>query len=361
MPVVGLAALWTRPLLLGSVGLGLASAVLVGCILAAVHHAEVVAHRVGEPFGTLILAVAVTVIEGSLILAMMMSGSANPSLPRDTVFAAIMLILNGVVGLCLLIGGLRYGEQRFVLEGVNAALCVLAAMSTLVLILPTFTVETPSSAYSRAYLGFIAVVALALYAIFVFVQTLRHRDYFLPEGAGDLEADEHACPPTTRQAALSMLLLVLALATVVVLAKALSGPLEKAIAAAAFPRAVVGIVVAALVLAPESVAALKAASRNRLQTSLNLALRLCTRHDRPHHTDGSDGGVDHGLAVDSGHRGKGHSAALVVADRCGAVVRNRKDHYSPGRCSPGSSGDLRVRDFRVLDSAGAGKCQLAPD
>lgn len=272
MPVVGLAALWTRPLLLGSVGLGLASAVLVGCILAAVHHAEVVAHRVGEPFGTLILAVAVTVIEGSLILAMMMSGSANPSLPRDTVFAAIMLILNGVVGLCLLIGGLRYGEQRFVLEGVNAALCVLAAMSTLVLILPTFTVETPSSAYSRAYLGFIAVVALALYAIFVFVQTLRHRDYFLPEGAGDLEADEHACPPTTRQAALSMLLLVLALATVVVLAKALSGPLEKAIAAAAFPRAVVGIVVAALVLAPESVAALKAASRNRLQTSLNLAL-----------------------------------------------------------------------------------------
>jgi Ca2+:H+ antiporter len=272
MPAAGLAILLLRPLSYGTTGLVAASVVLVGCILAAVHHAEVVAHRVGEPVGTLILAVAVTVIEASLILSMMLSGAANPTLPRDTVFAAIMLILNGLVGACLLVGGVRHREQRFVLEGVNAALCVLATMATLVLVLPSFAVSQSTPGYSTAQLVFIALVSSALYATFIFVQAIRHRDYFLPEGSGDLKADAHAIPPTKRQAALSFGLLLLALVSVVLLAKALSHPIEEAVAAVALPRGFVGIVIAALVLAPESLAALQAARRNRLQTSLNLAL-----------------------------------------------------------------------------------------
>jgi Ca2+:H+ antiporter len=272
MPVLGLAALLLKPLRFESVGLISASVMLVGCILASVHHAEVVAHKVGEPFGTLILAVAVTVIEASLILSMLLTGTANPTLPRDTVFAAIMLILNGVVGVCLLIGGLRHREQRFVLEGVNAALCVLAATATLVLVLPSFAVPADTLGYSKAYLAFTAFVSAALYATFVFIQTIRHRDYFLPGGEDDLAADVHAGPPSTGQAARSLIFLLLALFDVVILAKMLSHPFETAFTAAGWPRAIVGIVIAALVLAPESLAALQAAKRNRLQTSLNLAL-----------------------------------------------------------------------------------------
>ena len=272
MPAAGLAALLLHPERADSITLAVTGAILVGCILAAVHHGEVVAHRVGEPFGTLILAGAVTIIEASLILSMMLSGSANPALPRDTVFAAIMLILNGVVGGCLLVGGIRHGEQRFVLEGVNAALCVLAAMATLVLVLPSVTSEAAALHYSVPQLVFTAIVSTLLYATFVFVQTIRHRDYFLPEGEGALAGDAHASPPSTRIAAVSLGLLLLALVSVVFLAKSLSKPFEAAITAAALPRALVGIAIAALVLAPESLAALRAARRNRLQTSLNLAL-----------------------------------------------------------------------------------------
>ncbi|WP_447932578.1 calcium:proton antiporter [Sphingopyxis fribergensis] len=272
MPAAGLAALLLHPEQADNVALAVTSAILVGCVLAAVHHSEVVAHRVGEPFGTLILAGSVTIIEASLILSMMLSGSANPALPRDTVFAAIMLILNGVVGGCLLVGGIRHGEQRFVLEGVNAALCVLAAMATLVLVLPSVTSGAAALRYSVPQLVFTAIVSTLLYATFVFVQTIRHRDYFLPEGEGALAGDAHASPPSARTAAGSLGLLLVALVSVVLLAKSLSKPLETAITAAALPRALVGIAIAALVLAPESLAALRAARRNRLQTSLNLAL-----------------------------------------------------------------------------------------
>ena len=271
IPAAGLALLWLSPPHPTTGTLVLTCIVLVMSVLAAVHHAEVVAHRTGEPFGTLILAVAVTIIEASLILSMMISGPASGTLPRDTVFAAIMLILNGLVGLCLLVGGIRHREQYFVLEGVNAALCVLAALATLVLVLPTFASSSAPS-YSKAQLGFTAIASLALYATFVFVQTIRHRDYFLPPGEGDLLANAHALPPTSHRAALSLVLLLIALLAVVLLAKHLAGPLALAIAAISLPRAIVGVVVAALVLAPESLAAYRAARRNRLQTSLNLAL-----------------------------------------------------------------------------------------
>jgi Ca2+:H+ antiporter len=246
---------------------------LVACVLAAVHHAEVVAHRVGEPFGTLVLALAVTVIEASLIVSLMLSGGeAAATLARDTIFAAIMIILNGMVGLFLLAGGSRHGEQAFGLYGVNAALAALATLSVITLILPNTTTTVAGPIYSASQLVLIAAASLAIYGAFVLVQTVRHRDYFLPQGQAASDAEAHAEPPSTRVAVYGGALLVACLGVVVLLAKALSPSIEAAVAAAGAPKAVVGIIIAAIVLLPESLAALKAARFDRLQTSLNLAL-----------------------------------------------------------------------------------------
>jgi Ca2+:H+ antiporter len=246
---------------------------LVASVLAAVHQAEVVAHRVGEPFGTLVLALAVTVIEVALIVSLMLSGGeAAAALARDTIFAAVMIILNGMVGLCLLVGGSRHGEQAFGLYGVNAALATLAAMAVMTLILPNTTTTVAGPMYSASQLVLIAVVSLVLYGSFVLVQTTRHRDYFLPHGDTERDLEAHALPPGTLAAALSAALLLACLGAVVLLAKALSPAIEAGIDAAGAPKAVVGIIVAAIVLLPESLAALRAARFNRLQTSLNLAL-----------------------------------------------------------------------------------------
>ena len=252
--------------------LALGAGLVVG-VLAAVHHAEVVAHRVGEPFGTLVLALAVTVIEVALIVSLMLAaGEAAAALARDTIFAAIMIILNGMVGLCLLVGGSRHGEQIFGLYGVNAALATLATMAVVTLILPNTTTTIAGPMYSASQLALIAVVSLVLYASFVLVQTIRHRDYFLPQGHAEQHAEAHALPPNTLAAALSAALLLACLGAVVLLAKAISPTIEAAIDAAGAPEAVVGIIIAAIVLLPESLAALRAARVNRLQTSLNLAL-----------------------------------------------------------------------------------------
>ena len=245
---------------------------LVGAVITAVHHAEVVAHRVGEPFGTLVLAVAVTVIEASLILSIMFTGGTDAAvLPRDTIYAAVMIICNGVVGVCVLVGGLVHHEQSFRVEGSSAGLAALIAMSALVLVLPDFTTTTPSGTYSHAQLAFTAVVSAVLWAVFVFIQTVRHRDYFLPI-VGASNADAHAVPPTNREAWASFGLLLLSLVTVVGLAKVLSPSIEHVIAAAGAPKAVLGIVIAMLVLLPETWAAVRAARANRLQTSMNLAI-----------------------------------------------------------------------------------------
>ena len=245
---------------------------LVAGVLAAVFHAEVVAHRVGEPYGTLVLALAVTGIEVALIVSLMIAGGeAASGLARDTVFASVMIILNGMVGLCLLSGGRRYGEQSFGLFGVSAALATLAAISVLALVLPNYTTTILGPVYSRSQLIFIAVVSLVLYGTFVLVQTVRHRDYFLPVVA---EADEevHAPPPSNQMASLSAVLLLVCLGAVVLLAKALSPTLEMAVASMGAPKTVVGIIIALVVLLPESIAAYHAARANRLQASLNLSL-----------------------------------------------------------------------------------------
>jgi Ca2+:H+ antiporter len=259
---------------LGTVGTmlpALAGVALIATVFAAVYHAEIIAHRIGEPFGTLVLAIAVTVIEVALIVSVMVAGGAEKAgLARDTVFAAVMIVCNGIVGLCLLSGGMRHRVQDFQVEGASAALAVLAALTILTLIVPNVTTSSPGPAFSTPQLAFAGIVSLVLYGSFVFVQTVRHRDYFLPpEGDG---GESHAALPSNKAALVSAGLLLAALVAVVGLAKALTPALEAAVAWLDAPKAVVGIVIAALVLLPEGLAAVRAAHANRLQTSLNLAL-----------------------------------------------------------------------------------------
>ncbi|CAG4913372.1 calcium:proton antiporter [Paraburkholderia gardini] len=270
VPVAGWIVLAAAALLPGNaVLLALVGAALAGAVFAGVHHAEVVAHRVGEPFGTLVLAVAVTVIEVALIVSVMLSaGPEKAGLARDTVFAAVMIVCNGIVGMCLLAGGIRHREQDFQIRGASAALAVLASLSVLTLVMPNFT-SAAGPVLTPSQLAFAGVSSLVLYGVFVFVQTVRHRDYFLADVSGE---NAHVGPPSARVTLLSAGLLVVCLVAVVLLAKLLSPVVETAVANAGLPEAVVGIVIAALVLLPEALAALRAARADRLQTSLNLAL-----------------------------------------------------------------------------------------
>ncbi|GAA4695690.1 ionic transporter y4hA [Nocardioides conyzicola] len=282
--LVVLALAWGRhPGTVAAVAVGI---FLIGAVLSAVHHAEVVAHRVGEPFGSLLLAVAVTVIEVALIVTLMVGGSGDTSaLARDTVFAAVMITLNGIVGLSLLIGAVRYRMAVFNPEGAGSALMTVVALATLTLVLPRFTTSHPGPEFSSAQLTFAAVASLGLYGIFVFTQTVKHRDFFLPVSTGpgsgsvdrpvdgpvDLDGDGHADPPSDRAALASLALLLLGLVAVVGLAKVESYPIEDGVDFLGFPHSFVGVVIALLVLLPESIAAGRAAARNRVQTSLNLA------------------------------------------------------------------------------------------
>ena len=252
----------------GTLVLGVAALLLAGAVLSAVHHAEVVAHRVGEPFGSLVLAVAVTVIEVALIVTLMISGGDETStLARDTVFAAVMITCNGVVGISLLVGALRTRLATFNAEGSATALATVSTLAMLTLVVPTFTTSRPGPEFSPAQLTFAAVASLALYGLFVVVQTIRHRDYFLPEG-GD---EEHADPPSDRATLISLGLLVVALVAVVGLAKLESEPIEDAVDSIGAPQSAVGVLIALLVLLPETLAAVRNARRNRIQTSFNLA------------------------------------------------------------------------------------------
>ncbi|MEJ5887091.1 hypothetical protein WDZ16_01335 [Pseudokineococcus marinus] len=273
LAVVVLAATWGREL--GPVPVVLVAAVLASSVLAAVHHAEVVAHRVGEPFGSLVLAVAVTVIEVALIITLMISGGPETqTLARDTVFAAVMITTNGIVGLSLLVGARRYGITLFNAEGAGAALATIAALATLTLVLPNFTSALSGPEFSPAQLAFAAVASLSLYTMFVFTQTVRHRDFFLPVTTAATtreDAETHADPPTGRAAAQSLALLLVSLVAVVGLAKIETPAIEAAVNAVGLPLAFVGIVIALLVLLPETLAALRAARRDRIQISLNLA------------------------------------------------------------------------------------------
>ncbi|TXS49937.1 ionic transporter y4hA [Streptomyces sp. t39] len=273
--VVALVLSWGRHL--SPLAVVVVALCLAGAVLAAVHHAEVVAHRVGEPFGSLVLAVAVTVIEVALIVTLMVDGGAkSATLARDTVFAAVMITCNGIVGLSLLVAALRHRVAVFNAEGSGAALATVATLATMSLVLPTFTTSKPGPEFSTAQLTFAAIASLGLYALFVAVQTVRHREYFLSvthDGElKDEEAANRAGSPTRAAAITSLVLLLVALVAVVGDAKAVSPTIESGVESAGMPHSVVGVVIALLVLLPETLAAVRAARRERVQTSLNLAL-----------------------------------------------------------------------------------------
>ncbi|TXS35155.1 ionic transporter y4hA [Streptomyces sp. t39] len=319
MPVLALLALafgWGRDL--PALGVTVVALCLFSAVLAAVHHAEVVAHRVGEPLGSLVLAVAVTVIEVGLIVMLMTGGGEKASTyARDTVFAAVMITCNGIVGLCLLVGAVRNRTVIFNAEGSGGALATVITLASMTLVLPTFTTGAEGPEFTAGQLAFAAVASLGLYILFVTVQTVRHRDYFLPversevrgaavshgaakssaHGAaggggkdrdgdraadgdvpGDVDEDadvdedgEHAPPPSNRAALTSLGLLLLSLVAVVGNAKVISPTIERGVDNAGLPYGVVGVVIALMVLLPETLSAVRSARRDRMQTSLNLA------------------------------------------------------------------------------------------
>ncbi len=238
-------------------------------VVIAVHHAEEIARRLGEPFGTLVLTMAVTVIECSLILAVMLSGKGNPTLARDTVFSVIMLVCNGLVGACFLIGGLRWGEQTFRATSARAYLMVLLPFGVLTMILPGFTTTTGGPFYSTAQIAFVSFVTLLLYGIFLYVQTVRHRGFFDVEGAEEAVPDEAI--DEVRSFA-PYVLLAMALGAIVMLAKSFAGAIATGVEVIGAPGSIVGVIVAILVLLPESVTAIQAARADQLQRSINLAL-----------------------------------------------------------------------------------------
>ncbi|GAO42990.1 calcium:proton antiporter [Flavihumibacter petaseus] len=246
---------------------------LIATVLSAVHHAEVVAYKVGEPFGTLILALAVTIIEVSLIISLMLSeGAEATELARDTVFAAIMLILTGIIGICLLVGSYHHREQLYIKQGVSTSLVTLTAIAVLTMVLPNYLVTQPGPSFSSKQLIFVSITTLILYGGFISVQTVRHRNYFLADDTvADDHHDDHHTPNSATTIA-SLVLLLVALTFVVLLSKKLSPTIEELVLNWGAPQSIVGIIIAAIILLPEGLAALKAARKNRLQTSLNLAL-----------------------------------------------------------------------------------------
>lgn len=253
-------------------------AILLGLVvMAAVYLAETLAHYLGEPFGTLVLALAVTVIETSLIVSIMLSDpTQTQTLARDTLIAAIMITINGIVGVCLLAGGRRHHEQSYTQSGVSVGLAMLATLAVTTLVLPNYTTSASGPFYNPSQLAFAAVISLVVYGTFVVAQTIRHKDHFLHIEDSDFHFDQaddpHDAPVPRAKALAAGAMLVPALVAVVLLAKALSPSIEAGVIAVGAPKAMVGIIIAALVLAPEGFAALRAARSNRVQTSLNLAI-----------------------------------------------------------------------------------------
>lgn len=275
IPLVSLALLaisWNQSI--PTIPLVMLGMVLVVTVFVAVHHAEVVALRVGEPFGSLILAVAVTVIEvGMIIVLILEEPIAARDLPRDTVFAAVMITTTGIVGASLLVKTIRRKVASFNSEGVTGAVGALAALSVLSLVLPSVTTSAPGPTFTVSQLTFAAIASLAMYLTFVAIQTVRHRDYFLPPVSPNQKQSEdvHVNPPGSKLAAWSLAALIGSLIAVVGLAKVTSPLVTSVVSDLGLPQMVVAVSIAIVVLLPESVSALKAAYSGRTQTSLNLA------------------------------------------------------------------------------------------
>lgn len=254
-----------------SSGIGIAIAtllapLLIAAVFSAVYHAEDVAHLTGEPIGTLVLTLAVTIIELALIVSLMATGKASPTLVRDTVFAVIMIITTGLVGLCILVGGMRYREQSFDVTSAKIYLAVLIVLASLTLILPNYTNTAPGPVYSGSQLAFVSIATIALYLVFLYTQTVLHRDYFTGERT------PAAATPAAGKLLTAIAYLCLALVAVVLLAKMFAVVVTRGVEAVGAPVGVTGVIVALLVLTPEGISAVNAAKRDDLQKSLNLAL-----------------------------------------------------------------------------------------
>jgi len=248
-----------------------AGILLIFCVMSAVHHSEIIAHRVGEPYGTIILAVSITIIEVAIIISLMTTGGKEyAAFARDTVYAAVMLILNGIVGLSLFIGGRKFHTQTFSPHSVKIALVSLVSIVAFTMILPTFTNSHVGPYYTETQLLFEIFACLAIYTAFLSAQTVRHREYFISD---DTQNNEHKVNPVSNiSLIISLVFLLIGLAIVVLLAKSLSHPIEQLIVSQGLPKSLVGIIIAAIILLPEGIAAVNAARNNRLQTSLNLSL-----------------------------------------------------------------------------------------
>jgi Ca2+:H+ antiporter len=270
LAAVGAVALGFPPALHTAIGLAV-SVLLGGSVFAAVHHAEIIAAKVGEPLGSIVLALAVTVLEVGLILSLMVAaGESGSTIARDTVYSAIMIITTAIVGLSLLLGSRRHFEQTIRIRGTSTALSVLSVLAVITLILPNFTIATYGPTFSDVQLLMVAITSLCLYCMFLFVQTVRHREYFLPEGEENGSAEEAV--PSQRTFWTSAIVLCVALLAVILLSKSLSPVLAGIIIGAGLPVSFTGVIIATLVLLPEGIAAVRAAIANRLQVSVNLAL-----------------------------------------------------------------------------------------
>lgn len=241
---------------------------LISSVLSAVHHAEVVAHKVGEPFGTIILALCITILEVAIIISLMVAGGENAlTYARDTVFAAVMIILTGILGICIWIGGIKFHEQVISRSSAATSLVSLVAILVITLILPNYTTSLRGPFYTESQLIFVSIGCLVIYGTFLAIQTVRHRNFFVTDDEENL-----GTPPSISTTILSLFFLILCLGIVVVMAKALSPAIEEMVHGFGAPKSLVGVIIAAVVLLPESIAAVRAAGRNRIQTSLNLSL-----------------------------------------------------------------------------------------
>lgn len=270
LPILGIVFYFSFNLTASPILSVLAVILLFGSVLSAVHHAEVVAHKVGEPYGTIILALSITILEVGLIVSFMLSGTEGAiTYARDTIFAAVMIILNGILGICILVGSMKFKEQRFARSSAITYLVSMVTILVLTLILPNYTSSVLGPFYSEAQLVFVSLACLVIYGVFLMVQTVRHRNYFVTHDEG---SGHNGDSPDKRKAAVSLLFLIMCLALVIFFAKGLSPTIEEFVDDMGAPRAMVGIIIATVVLLPEALAAVRSARNNQFQNSVNLAL-----------------------------------------------------------------------------------------
>ena len=276
--VILVAGWWLKPVFATSgaanfaVGIAFA-AFFIGALLAAIlatRHAEHLAERFGEPYGTLMLTLSAISLEIATVVTVMLHNADNPAFGRDTMFSVVMIVLNGIIGIALLVGGLRHHEQTYNLRGAKAYLSLLIPLATLALIWPDFTVTSGVGTLSLVQKLFLLVMSLLLYAAFMVIQTRTHTSFFVAEGEAMEQAPAH--PESSRSGAFHAVLLVVYLVLVVLLAKLFALPLETGVARLGMPAMLAGFAVALLVLAPEGIAAIRAARQNQMQRAMNIGL-----------------------------------------------------------------------------------------